>query len=206
MKQNQIVVKYIPLYFTRRPAWKTRPAGGFHVGSPSEVIWKIFNYKCGFVFIPRLFPEIYQSRHITLLNYIPKHNFRIVLPRCQVISNCDVIYVAMNYATDNRLRIPFYAILSRELLAINSIIKSLQKRPIKKHINAAYLSRLASSRQICFECHECTLTELLICKSGSGCDIQYVNLGPWYPQHLIPRAKSTDFHSQVWENITYYVQ
>ena len=115
------------------------------------------------------------SRHITLLNYIPKHNFPIVLPRCQVISNCDVIYVAMNYATDNRLRIPLYAILSRDLLAINSVIRSLQKRPIKKHINAACLSRLASSRQICFECHECTLTELLICESGSGCDIQYVN-------------------------------
>ena len=58
LKQNHMVVAYFPWYFTRRPAWKPRPqrGSGFHAGSPSEVSWKICNNKCGFVFIPRLYP------------------------------------------------------------------------------------------------------------------------------------------------------
>ena len=58
LKQNHMVVAYFPWYFTRRPAWKPRPrrGSGFHPGSPSEVSWKICNKKCGFVFIPRLYP------------------------------------------------------------------------------------------------------------------------------------------------------
>ena len=58
LKQNRMVVAYFPWYFTRRPAWKPRPrrGSGFHAGSPSEVSWKICNNKCGFVFIPRLYP------------------------------------------------------------------------------------------------------------------------------------------------------
>ena len=58
LKQNRMVVAFFPWYFTRRPAWKPRPrrGSGFHTGSPSEVSWKICNNKCGFVFIPRLYP------------------------------------------------------------------------------------------------------------------------------------------------------
>ena len=58
LKQNHMVVAYFPWYFTRRPAWKPRPrrGSGFHAGSPSEVSWKICNNKCGFVFIPHLYP------------------------------------------------------------------------------------------------------------------------------------------------------
>ena len=58
LKQNHMVVAYFPWYFTRCPAWKPRPrrGSGFHAGSPSEVSWKICNNKCGFVFIPRLYP------------------------------------------------------------------------------------------------------------------------------------------------------
>ena len=58
IKQNHMVVAYFPWYFTRRPAWKPRPrrGSGFHAGSPCEVSWKICNNKCGFVFIPRLYP------------------------------------------------------------------------------------------------------------------------------------------------------
>ena len=58
LKQNHMAVAYFSWYFTRRPAWKPRPrrGSGFHAGSPSEVSWKICNNKCGFVFIPRLYP------------------------------------------------------------------------------------------------------------------------------------------------------
>ena len=38
------------------------------LGRQVKVTGKIFNYTCGFVFIPRWCPQIYQSRHITRLN------------------------------------------------------------------------------------------------------------------------------------------
>ena len=77
IKQNHMAVAYFPWYFTRRPAWKPRPrrGSGFHAGSASEVSWKICNNKCGFVFIPRLYPWIYQATHITHLDWLPKYDF-----------------------------------------------------------------------------------------------------------------------------------
>ena len=77
LKQNHMAVAYFPWYFTRRPAWKPRPrrGSGFHAGSASEVSWKICNNKCGFVFIPRLYPWIYQATHITHLDWLPKYDF-----------------------------------------------------------------------------------------------------------------------------------
>ena len=77
LKQNHMAVAYFPWYFTRRPAWKPRPrrGSGFHAGSASEVSWKICNNKCGFVFIPRLYPWIYQATHITHLDGLPKYDF-----------------------------------------------------------------------------------------------------------------------------------
>ena len=58
VKQHHMVVEYFPCYFRRRSAWKPWPrkGSGFHAGSPSEATRKIFNYKCGFVFIPHLCP------------------------------------------------------------------------------------------------------------------------------------------------------
>ena len=77
LKQNHMAVAYFPWYFTRRSAWKPRPrrGSGFHAGSASEVSWKICNNKCGFVFIPRLYPCIYQATHITHLDWLPKYDF-----------------------------------------------------------------------------------------------------------------------------------
>ena len=58
VKQHHMVVEYFLCYFTRHSAWKPWPrkGSGFHAGSPSEVTRKIFNCKCGFVFIPHLCP------------------------------------------------------------------------------------------------------------------------------------------------------
>ena len=133
LKQNRMVFAYFLWYFTRRPAWKPRPrrGSGFHAGSPSEVSWKICNNKCGFCFYPspisinisiyvynalRLTPEIwfwakpFASFQIDINKY-----FAIVSPRCQVISNCDVISPWITWH-NNRLMISRFTIFSREYL------------------------------------------------------------------------------------------
>ena len=61
--------------------------------------------------------------------HVIKH-FAIVLPRYQVISNCDVM-LPWSTLQNNRLMISRFAILSRELVAINSVILSEKNRAIK---------------------------------------------------------------------------
>ena len=140
IKQNHMAVAYFPWYFTRRPAWKPRPrrGSGFHASGswfPCWVAeWSIMEnmqQQMWFCFYPspisinisiyvynalRLTPEIwfwampFASFQIDINKY-----FAIVFPRCQVISNCDVMSPWITWQ-NNRLMISRFTIFSREYL------------------------------------------------------------------------------------------
>ena len=131
LKQNHMVVAYFPWYFTRRPAWKPRPREWFPCWVAEWSIMENMQQQMWFCFYPspisinissyvynalRLTPEIwfwampFASFQIDINKYLA-----IVSPRCQVISNCDVMSPWITWQ-NNRLMISRFAILSREYL------------------------------------------------------------------------------------------